>query len=90
MTATGSRVIAAVADLTLLSGRPPTIREIGREVGISPGNAFYWLDKLTKAGRLIRERGTARGIRLPGAACPGCAALRAELAEARARLGESA
>lgn len=44
---------------------PPTIREIGNEVGISSTSVVnYHLNKLEDAGLLIREDRVSRGIRL--------------------------
>jgi repressor LexA len=49
------------------NGYPPTIREIGKEVGISSTSVVnYNLDKLEKEGLIERNRTISRGIKLPG------------------------
>jgi repressor LexA len=46
-------------------GRPPTIREIGRAVGISSTSVVnYNLNILEKAGMITREKQVSRGLRL--------------------------
>lgn len=48
-------------------GYPPTIREIGQEVGIpSTSVVKYNLDRLENLGRLERRREVSRGLRLTG------------------------
>jgi repressor LexA len=48
------------------NGYPPTIREIGKEVGISSTSVVnYNLDKLEKEGLIERNRTISRGIKLP-------------------------
>jgi len=52
-------------------GYPPTIREIGREVGISSTSVVnYNLDKLQKEGLLARDRSISRGLKMVGADAP--------------------
>jgi repressor LexA len=47
------------------SGYPPTIREIGRELGISSTSVVnYNLNKLEKAGLLERDSQVSRGLKL--------------------------
>ena len=47
------------------NGRPPTIREIGDEVGISSTSVVsYNLDVLQRKGFLVREADISRGLRL--------------------------
>ena len=47
------------------NGYPPTIREIGKAVGISSTSVVdYNLDKLEQAGLLTRNRTISRGLRL--------------------------
>lgn len=91
------RIAKAIGYLTIRDGRPPTIREIGREVGIaSTGHLQYHIDKLIDSGVLVHEWGVARGLRLAttgpvGApACAGCAQRDRELAALRARLADVA
>ncbi len=46
-------------------GRPPTIREIGRAVGISSTSVvLYNINILEKAGMITREKPASRGLRL--------------------------
>ncbi len=60
-------VLEEVARLTESLGWPPTIREIGESLGISSTNGVrQHLKALEQKGYLIREPGTARGIRLIG------------------------
>ncbi len=48
-------------------GRPPTIREIGKAVGISSTSVVnYNLNILEKAGLITREKQVSRGLRLVG------------------------
>ena len=48
------------------SGRPPTVREIAEHFGFrSPRAASDHLDALERKGWIERDRGSARGIRLP-------------------------
>ncbi len=50
-------------------GRPPTIREIGRAVGISSTSVVnYNLNILERAGLIAREKQVSRGLRLTPAA----------------------
>ena len=52
-------------------GRPPTVREIGTNVGISSTSVVdYNLRLLEREGHLRRERELSRGIELPGRAGP--------------------
>ncbi len=53
-------------------GRPPTNREIGKEVGIgSTGHVDYHLTALEKKGYLTRAKRTSRGLRLVREERPG-------------------
>lgn len=53
------------------SGRPPTIREMGRAVGISSTSVVdYNLQVLEKRGLVERDREVSRGIRLVGEGTP--------------------
>ncbi len=50
------------------SGYPPSMREIGRAVGISSTSVVtYNLTRLEEAGLLRRDREVSRGLRVPGA-----------------------
>lgn len=52
-------------------GRPPTIREIGRAVGITSTSVVnYHLRKLTEAGEIRRIPSISRGLVLTGAPVP--------------------
>jgi len=49
-------------------GYPPSIREIGRGVGISSTSVVnYNLERLEQEGLIERDRGRSRGLRLPDA-----------------------
>ncbi len=51
----------------LLSGRPPTIREVQESFGfLSPRTAHGHLEGLVEEGRLVKDPWKARGYRLPG------------------------
>jgi repressor LexA len=64
---TRERVFRFVRD-RLLSGRPPTVREIQEAFGFrSAQTAQEHLDGLVEAGRLAKQAGRSRGYRLPGA-----------------------
>lgn len=59
-------VFACIRDHFTKHGRAPTVREIGRAVGISSTSVvLYHLGKLVKAGRIVRDFNTARAIELP-------------------------
>ncbi|HLY30512.1 MAG TPA: transcriptional repressor LexA [Ktedonobacterales bacterium] len=60
-----SRIYAFIEEYSRREGRPPTNREIGREVGISStGHVDYHLSVLEKKGFITREPKKSRGIRL--------------------------
>ena len=47
------------------NGYPPTVREIGKAVGISStSHVTYYLDQLEAREYIVRERSVSRGIRL--------------------------
>jgi len=47
------------------NGYPPTIREIGKNIGVkSTSLVSYYLDQLESRGYIIRDRAVSRGIRL--------------------------
>jgi repressor LexA len=55
----------------LLAGSPPTVREVQRAFGFrSVETAREHLEGLVREGRLSKQRGRARGYRLPAAAGP--------------------
>ncbi len=56
-----------IRDFSNRHGYPPTIREIGKEVGISSTSVVnYNLDKLEKEGLLERDRTISRGLKVSG------------------------
>ena len=59
------RIIAFVASCHEANRRPPSIREIGKEIGVlSPGLVSYYLDRLEADGILSRSCNTARSVML--------------------------
>jgi repressor LexA len=60
-----ARILNFIEAYSRANGRPPTNREIGKEVGIgSTGHVDYHLTVLEKKGFLIRERKKSRGLKL--------------------------
>lgn len=60
-----SKILSFVKTFMLDNGYPPTIREIGKAVGISSTSVVnYNLDALQRAGHIYRDRTVSRGIRL--------------------------
>lgn len=60
-----ARILSFIEAYTRDNLRPPTNREIGKEVGIgSTGHVDYHLTVLEKKGYIIRERKKSRGLRL--------------------------
>lgn len=60
-----SKILSFLKTFTLDNGYPPTIREIGKAVGISSTSVVnYNLDALQRAGYIYRDRTVSRGIRL--------------------------
>jgi repressor LexA len=58
-------IYSFIRDEISVSGRPPTIREIGEKFNISSTNGVrYFLDKLESEGLIRRHSKTARGISL--------------------------
>jgi len=45
-------------------GDAPTVAEIAEQVGLRPSSVHYQLRELEAKGAIVREPGTARGIRL--------------------------
>ncbi len=63
------RILAFIARFQQQHGYPPTVREIGREVGISSTSVVdYNLRVLEGRGYLRRDREVSRGLELTGAA----------------------
>jgi repressor LexA len=60
-----SKILEFLKIFTLDNGYPPTIREIGKAVGISSTSVVnYNLDALQRGGYIYRDRTVSRGIRL--------------------------
>ena len=60
-----SRILSFLNTFTVDNGYPPTIREIGKAVGITSTSVVnYNLDALQRAGFIYRDRTVSRGIRL--------------------------
>ena len=60
-----NKILGFVRTFTLDNGYPPTIREIGKAVGISSTSVVnYNLDALQRSGHIYRDRTVSRGIRL--------------------------
>lgn len=77
MTPRQREVLATIIDLTRVNGYPPTIRDIGRELGISsPNGVMSHLRPLRRAGYIEESAGDKRhrGIRLlfKNERCPCC------------------
>ncbi len=61
------RILAFIREYQDENGYPPTIREIGRAVGISSTSVVkYNLERLKDKGCLDRSKEVSRGLRLPG------------------------
>ncbi len=59
------RILACIRDFIRERGYPPTVRDIGREVGISsPSAVKYQLEQLERRGFIERDPRSSRGIRL--------------------------
>ena len=60
-----AKILDFIETYTRKQGRPPTNREIGKQVNIdSTGHVDYHLTVLEKKGYILRERKKSRGIRL--------------------------
>jgi repressor LexA len=60
-----SKILGFLKTFTLDNGYPPTIREIGKAVGISSTSVVnYNLDALQRGGYIYRDRTVSRGIRM--------------------------
>ncbi|HOG45776.1 MAG TPA: transcriptional repressor LexA [Anaerolineae bacterium] len=67
LTARQKRMLEYIREHLQETGYPPTIREIGREVGISSTSVVnYNLNVLQQKGYIQRSRETSRGLRLVG------------------------
>jgi SOS-response transcriptional repressor LexA len=81
-------ILDAIASLTIVHGRPPTMRELTATTSCrSTGHVSYHLNILAARGDLIRQAGSARSYALArrvGDCCPQCAALSHETATLRA------
>jgi repressor LexA len=60
-----NKMLEFLKSFSLDNGYPPTIREIGKAVGITSTSVVnYNLDALQRAGHIYRDRTVSRGIRL--------------------------
>ena len=58
-------ILEFIAEYVRDNGYPPTIREIGKAVGITSTSVVnYNLNRLAERGFLLRERDVSRGLRL--------------------------
>lgn len=65
----GGRKAEALEFITaylLREGRSPVMEEIGRGLGVSRSRAKTLVDLLTVEGKVVRTRGSQRGITVPG------------------------
>jgi repressor LexA len=61
------KILAFIEQYQNETGFPPTIREIGKQVGISSTSVVnYYLDQLEEWGFIERQRKISRGVRLSG------------------------
>ena len=59
------RVLKFLEEYLETNEYPPTLREIGRAIGVKSTSLIsYYLDQLEKQGRLVRQRSVSRGLRL--------------------------
>jgi repressor LexA len=59
------QILQAIRSLTDLRGYPPTVREIGKAVGLSSSSTVHsHLDTLESAGMIVRDPELTRAIRL--------------------------
>lgn len=66
------RIYDFIRTFTRNMGYPPTLREIGQNVGVrSPSTVKYHLDNLRSAGLLQWDGGKTRSITFPGESLPG-------------------
>lgn len=57
--------LRAVVEFLESRGYPPTAAEVGEAMGVSAARAHQLLGRLVEAGRLERDDGVSRGLRLP-------------------------
>lgn len=61
------KILDFIQDYTTEYGYPPSIREIGKAIGVeSTSQVTYYLNKLEKEGYIVRDRSTSRGLRIVG------------------------
>jgi repressor LexA len=66
------RILQFIQEYIAKNGYPPTIREIGGQVGIKSTSVVeYHLNKMTQLGMLEREQRVSRGLRLGPESTPG-------------------
>lgn len=58
-----ARVLRAIEELVAAQGYPPSIREIGRHLALSPGTVHYHVRSLAASGH-IEQDGRGHGIRV--------------------------
>ena len=59
------KILEVLEDFQENVGYPPSIREIGKEAGISSTSVVnYYLDQLEEMGYIERDRKVSRGMRL--------------------------
>lgn len=62
-----NEILAYIEQYSLQKGYPPTVREIGKAVGLnSPSTVHGYLSRLEKDGKLEKEDGSSRALRLKG------------------------
>ncbi|HPA64512.1 MAG TPA: transcriptional repressor LexA [bacterium] len=64
LTVSQRRVLEAIRSHIEKNGFPPTSREIGKELGITPTSVFEQLDRLEKKGFIKRQKKAARSIEI--------------------------
>lgn len=57
-------VLNFIKDRVKRDSMPPTIREISKQLGISVSTAVLYLNRLERAGKIVRTPNIARGIRI--------------------------
>lgn len=60
-------ILQFVADFTSKNGGPPSLKEIGDEIGMSKSNAFTHIDHLIGRGLVFKRPKVARGIMITDA-----------------------
>jgi SOS-response transcriptional repressor LexA len=59
-----ARALATIHQVVLQTGRPPTLRELSKELGLSVARAQELVNHLVAKGQLQRETGRSRAIRV--------------------------